>query len=218
MSIVTPPITRAQQHIIIDNANIAVARIAKFYTTKKGFIIQFTKEDIEDIACNTIYKAWRSFASFNPAKAQLSTWVSRIAANCFLDAVDYKIKHLPISAEKFEIDPQSGDEINEEEYCDKRKGFNLEVGNMLSEYDAEKELSQKEFETCVKEQCSKLSEKNRRFELWLEEGYTPKEMAAMEGCTADAAAKRLWFIRKTLKKPIGEIAEEFGIYSGKLAG
>jgi RNA polymerase sigma factor (sigma-70 family) len=218
VSIVTPTITRAQQHIIIDNANIAVARIAKCYTAKRGLINLFTKEDIEDIACNTICKAWRSFASFNPDKAQLSTWVSRIAVNCVIDAVDYKIKHLPISGELFEKDPKSGEETGEEEYCDKRKGFNPEVRDMLSEYDAEKELSQKEFETCVKEECSKLSEKNQRFERWLEEGYTPKEMAAMEGCTADAAAKRLWFIRKTLKKSIGEVAKEFGIYSGKLAG
>ena len=218
MSIVTAPITRAQQHIIVDNANIAVARIAKYYTVKRGLINLFTKEDIEDIAGNTICKACRSFATFNPAKAQLSTWVSRIAVNCVIDAVDYKIKHLPISGELFEKDPQSGDETCEEEYCDKRKGFNPEVRDMLSEYDSEKELCQKEFETCVKEQCSRLSEKNQRFERWLEEGYSPKEMADMEGCTADAAAKRLWFIRKTLKKPIGEIAEEFGIYNKKLAG
>ena len=218
MSIVTPPITRAQQHTIIDNANIAVARIAKSYTSKNGFNNLFTKEDIEDIACDTIFRACRSFATFNPAKAQLSTWVSRIAANCVIDALDYKIKHSPISCELFKEDPEDGEEISEEEHFDKRKGFNPEVRDMHSEYDAEKELSQKEFETCVKEECSKLSEKNQRFERWLEEGYTPKEMAAMEGCTADAAAKRLWFIRKTLKKPIGEIAGEFGIYSGKLAG
>ena len=40
----------------------------------------------------------------------------------------------------------------------------------------------------------------------LEDGYAPKDMALTEGCSANAAAKRIWVIRQTLREPISKIA------------
>ena len=217
MGYTTPFISAAQQQSIIDNANFAAARFAKSYTDKLGLRNLFTREDIEDIAGTTICKACRSFGGFNPAKAKLSTWVSKIAANCVIDAVDYKITRRPISGELFVENRESGDEFEADEFCDVRKGFNPEVRDLLSEYDADREVNRKEFESLVRAEISKLSDKNQRFERMLEEGDTPKTMALVEGCTADAAAKRVWVIRQTLKEPVSGIADEFGISSRKLA-
>jgi len=217
MSYVTLPISTAQQQTIINNANIAVARFAKSYADKLGLKRLFTKEDIEDIVGNTLYKACRSFGCYNPAKAKLSTWVSRIAVNCVISAVDYKMKRIPISYDMYVEKSESGDEFGVDEFCDERCGFNADVWDMLSEYEADRQLNEKEFEACVRAQCEKLSEKNQRFERWLEDGMTPKDMAAQEGCTADAAAKRVWVIRQALKEPISEIADEFGFSCRKLA-
>ena len=54
MSIISLPISAAQQQTIISNANIAVSRFAKTYTDKLGLKRFFTKEDLEDIVGNTI--------------------------------------------------------------------------------------------------------------------------------------------------------------------
>ena len=210
-------ISDAQQRTIIDNANIAVARFAKSYADKLGFKRLFTKEDIEDIAGNVICKAWRSFASYDPEKAKLSTWVSRIAVNCVIDAVDYKIKHRPISHELFVENTENGEEFNAYEVCDERSGFNPEVRDLLYEHDAESDLASKELEDRFREEQAKLSAKNQRFLIWFEEGYAPKDMAAMEGCTPNAAAKRMFVIRQALKESLEDIAEDFGISLKKYA-
>ena len=83
--------------------------------------------------------------------------------------------------------------------------------------EADKEINRKEFEYSVRKEVSKLSEKNQRFERMLEEGDAPRDMALAEGCSADAAAKRVWVIRQTLREPLSEIADEFGISRRKVA-
>ena len=51
----------------------------------------------------------------------------------------------------------------------------------------------------------------------LEAGDSPKDMARSEGCSANAAAKRVWVIRQALQKPLSKIADEFGISTKKVA-
>ena len=64
----------------------------------------------------------------------------------------------------------------------------------------------------------KLSDKNQKFfSMLVEEELTPKEMAEREGCTANAASKRIWDIRQALKAAIAETAREFGLFFGKIA-
>jgi len=91
------------------------------------------------------------------------------------------------------------------------------MDQLFSENEADRDLEIKEFESSIRKQTGKLSEKNQRFELLLEEGYAPKDMAAVENCTPDAAGKRIWVIRQTLREPVQEIAEEFGISFKKYA-
>ena len=42
-------------------------------------------------------------------------------------------------------------------------------------------------------------------------------MAEHEGCTANAASKRIWDIRHALKTTIAETAREFGLFFDKIA-
>ena len=215
-------ISVAQQRDIIKYANLAVAKFSKSRVNSIGFSPRFfTKEDLEDIVGNVIYKACRYFPSFDSSKSELINWVWRIAINCVIDAVDYKIKHRPISYSLYAENSESGEEFNMDEVCDERCGFNPEVWDMLSEYDADRDLNQKELFACMNGLCAKLSVKNQRYEKWLEEGTSPKEMAAMDGCTPNAVSKRIWVIRQTLSNPAAEIAKEFGIpfnFSKKIAG
>jgi len=210
MSYTTPPISAAQQQTIIKNTNIAVAKFAKSYADKLGVKRLFTKEDIEDIVCNTLYKACRSFDCYNPAMAKLSTWVSRIALNCVITAYEYKFNRIPISY-ALTLENEDGDEFDRDEVYDGRKGCNQMMSELFSEFEADRDLERREFEACIRKQTGKLSEKNQRFELMLEDGYAPKDMAAVGNCSADAAGKRIWIIRQTLREPVKKIAEEFGV-------
>ena len=90
-------LSAAEQHTLISTANAAVVRIVSLFTAKLGNKHFFSREDIEDIAGDVIMKAWRSMDGYDPERAKMSTWVGRIAVNCVKDAVDYKMKRLPIS-------------------------------------------------------------------------------------------------------------------------
>lgn len=199
-----------EQNSIISNAKYAVARFAQAYADRQGIKMFFTKQDLEDIAGNTIYKACRSLDSFDPEKGALSTWVSCIAANCVITAFQYKLKRIPISY-AMTLENENGDEFSLDETCCSmsRSGYGMQ--ELFSEFEADRDLDRKEFVSRIHEETSKLSEKNQRFERMLEDGYAPKDMAVIEDCTPDAAGKRIWVIRQTLREPVSEIADEFGI-------
>lgn len=201
----------------MSSANIAVSVYVNSYARKLGNRHFFTKEDIEDITGEVIFKACRSYDRFDSGKSSLMTWVSRIALNCVKDALDYRMKRIGLSEPMYSA--RSGDdEFNKFETADPGKGFDTSVWDLVSEYSTDKDIHQKEFEAVVMGAVGKLSEKNRRFfSMLYDEGLTPKEMAEREGCTADAAAKRIWDIRRILKAAIAETAGEFGIFSVKIA-
>lgn len=126
----------------------------------------------------------------------MSTWIRKIAYNCIIDAIQDSIKR---------------------QFVDRDCEFVAVTRDMLSEYNAEKELCRKEFKKSVEAEFSHLSEKNRRFKDLLVLEYSPREMAKIEGCTPNAAAKRVWDIRKALKEPLAAIAAEFEVYDYKKA-
>lgn len=211
MSYTTPTISAAQQRTILSVAGIASSKCAFAYTHKHGLANLFTKEDVEDIAGTVAYKACRSFGRYDPNKAKLSTWVSSIAANCVLDAAAYKLKRIPISYALYAASKDDGDEYEVDEYCDGRRGFNPEVWDLLSENESDKDLISKEFLSSVRSECANLSERNQRYEFWLEDGYGPKDMAAADNCTPNAAAKRVFTIRQELSEPLAKLAGEYGL-------
>ena len=214
-------LSAAEQRAIISTANVAVSVHANSITAKLPNKYFFTKEDIEDLAGEVIYKACRSFDRFDSEKSSLKTWVSRIALNCVKDALDYRMKRIGLSEAMFSEsskDDDDDDEYNKVESADRKKGFNAAVWDLVSEYSADKDINRKEFEEEVMGKVGKLSDKNQKFfSMLVDEELTPKEMAEREGCTANAAAKRIWDIRHALKTTIAETAKEFGLFFGKIA-
>lgn len=212
-------ISAAEQRTIISSANIAVSVHTNSITAKLPNKYFFTKEDIEDIAGEVIFRACRSYDRFDSEKSSLKTWVSRIALNCVKDTLDYRMKRIGLSEPMYsESAKEDDDEYNKVETSDSKKGFDTSVWDLVSEYSADKEINQKEFEEEVMGKVGKLSDKNQKFfSMLVDEELTPKEMAEREGCTANAASKRIWDIRQALKAATVGNAREFGLFFGKIA-
>lgn len=211
-------LSAAEQRTIISSANIAVSVYVNSLTAKLPNKYFFTKEDIEDIAGEVIFRACRSYDRFDSEKSCLKTWVSRIALNCVKDALDYRMKRVGLSEPMFTEKSKDDDEYNKVETSDSKKGFDTSVWYLVSEYSADKDLNQKEFEDEVMGKVGKLSDKNQKyFSMFFDDELTPKEIAKREGCTANAAAKRIWDIRHALKATIAETARDFGLFFGKIA-
>lgn len=211
-------LTAAEQRAIISTANVAVSVHVNSITAKLPNKYFFTKEDIEDLAGEVIYRACRSYDRFDSGKSSLKTWISRIALNCVKDALDYRMKRIGLSEPMFSECSKEEDEYNKVESADRKKGFNAAVWDLVSECRADKDIDQKEFEEKVMGEVGKLSDKNQKFfSMLIDEELTPKEMAEREGCTANAAAKRIWDIRHALKTTIAETAREFGLFFDKIA-
>lgn len=213
----TNPISIKIQNDIISNANAAVVRFAYEHAAKKGMKMLLSKEELEDIAGDTIYKACHYFDRYDPDKGAISTWVGKIAANCVISAFEYKCKHLPIS-QALILKNRDQEEFLVDEACCSDRGVNPEMKNLFSEYEADRELHRKEFMEVIKTKASRLSKKDQHFLKMLEEGLGPKEMALIAGCSPDAAGKRIWSIRRALRCSVGEMAGEFGFNFMKDAG
>ena len=211
-------LSAVEQRAIISSANIAVSVHVNSFTAKLPNKYFFTNEDIEDIAGEVIFRACRSYDRFDSDKSSLKTWVSSIALNCVKDALGYRMKRIGLSEPMNSESSKDNDEYNKVETSDPKKGFDTSVWNLVSEYSADKDINQKEFEEEVMGKVDKLSDKNQKFfSMLFEEELAPKEMAEREGCTANAAAKRIWDIRHSLKAAIAETAREFGLFFGKIA-
>lgn len=196
-------LSAAQQHQLIATANAAVVRFVTIFSDKIRNKHFFTREDIEDIAGNVIMKAWRSIDGYDPEKAKLSSWVYRIAVNCVKDAVDYKMKRLSISGSMFISSNDEGDECNADEYI-----LDPGVLNTMCENSADDRVLQSDLMGRISQTVSKMSDKRQRVARMLTVGYTPKEMAAVEGSTPSAVAKCVWDIRQALKSALTEWLKE----------
>ena len=164
-----------------------------------------TKEDAEDISIRAGEKVFDSIDRYDP-RWKMSTWIGRIACNCVLSALDYKMKRLPISQEMI-LEDCDGEEYSPIAFSSYRG----------DEFEADRELLLKEFQNAVEDAAKPLREKDRRFFSMMEEDMTPREMASEVGCNANAASIRSCKIRKALKAPISEIAAEFDIHCIRLS-
>lgn len=196
-------LSAAQQHQLIATANAAVVRFVTIFSDKIRNKHFFTREDIEDIAGNVIMKAWRSIDGYDPEKAKLSSWVYRIAVNCVKDAVDYKMKRLSISGSMFISSNDEGDECNADEYI-----LDPAVLDSMCDNSADDRVLQSDLKGRISQTVSKMSDKRQRVAHMLTVGYTPKEMAAVEGSTPTAMAKCVWDIRQALKVALTEWLKE----------
>lgn len=192
-------LSAAEQQNLIATANAAVARFANLFNSKPGCRNFFTREDIEDIAGTAILKVWRSIDSFDPERAKLSTWVNRIAVNCAKDALDYKMKRFSISESMYAKGKDDDDEYGADELI-----LDPDVLSKMSENSADGRVLRGELLERICAEVSKMSDKRQRVAHMLNVGFTPKEMAAIEGCTPTAASKCVWDIREALRTALAE--------------
>ena len=200
-------LSAAEQHNLIATANAAVARFVNLFTAKLGKRF-FSREDIEDMAGDAIMKAWRSIDSYDPKKAKLSTWVGRIAVNCVKDAIDYKVKRLPISGSMYIGSNDEDAECGADEYI-----LNPDVLNAMSENGTDSRILQAELRDRICEEVSKMSDKRQRVAHMLNVGYKPREIASVEGGTPQAVSKCIWDIREALRAALVEWADDADRYA-----
>ena len=203
MSFSSRSLSAAEQHNLIASANAAVVRFVNLFSDKLGNKRFFSREDIEDMAGDAIMKACRSIDRYDPEKAKMSTWVGRIAVNTVKDAIDYKMKRLPISGSMYVASHDEGGEIDADEYI-----LDPMVLNTMSENSADCRVLQSELKVRICQEVSKMSEKRQRVARMLDGGCSIKEMAEAENCTSGAVSKRIWDIREALRSALVEWAAE----------
>ena len=156
-------------------------------------------KELEDLFQDTILKTLKSCKRFNPAKAKVSTWASRIALNAQRDAFSERNKQNT----RF-VRPT----VHYEDGEPKGSFFD----NVQDGYSADREVEGNEAVERIMNAIGSLNE-NYQFIISLQmEGMKPKKMAELIGCTADAAATLLCRARKALKKVLGKrFLAEYGI-------
>ena len=147
-------LSAAEQHNLITNANLTVARFANLVATKLGNKYFFSREDIEDMANEAIMKAWRSIDSYDPTKAKLSTWVSRIAVNCVKDTVGYRMRRMSISGSMYIKTRKKESESGVDEVI-----LDPVVLNTMSENGADGRILQAELKGRICDVVSEMSDK-----------------------------------------------------------
>lgn len=194
-----PNLSISEQHNLIATANAAVVRFACLFADKLGKKHFFSREDIEDIVGNTILKAGRYMDKYDPAKGAFSTWVSRIAANCVKDAVDYKLKRLPISESMYVKRKKDDEGYGADEY-----NIDSDELDTMCENSADGRVLQSELKKCIAEEVASMSDKRSRIARMMSMGYSATEIAEAEGCSCNAVYKCVWDIRDALKKALSE--------------
>lgn len=192
-------LTYAEQHQLLNYANTSVnCFVNRKY---KGL---FTAVEIEDIVGDTLYKVCRSIDTYDETQSRFNAWVNKIAINCVIDALDYKMKRSHISNLMF-MEDENGEELDLAEI----------YGHDAHENDADRHLLSNEFESEVGKVTCKLSEQKQKTLSMIMDGKTPAEMAIEEGWTPTTAATRKCRLLKEIKEPISMIAKEYGIFPAR---
>ena len=180
----------------------SIRKSVEVFGKSKGRVL--SAQDLEDIFQDSVYKALKYSASYNPAKSQPQTWGSRIARNCYVDAVQRNVKEQKwvSSLTVYDKDGKEIDQDSISEYA--ADGC----------YDADSETESHEALNRIEMAIDSLSE-NYRFILSLQrKGMKPKKMAEEIGCPAGVVYTLLCRARKALKEELGwEFLAEYGIPS-----
>lgn len=139
------------------------------------FKYRIGESDRKEIVAETVAKAWTHRASYDPGKASFPTWVGRIARNTLLD-------HIRKSRSKDNVAGQADE------------GILAKAPDIL--------IMEDESLDAVMKAVSSLPESYRRIILLLSEGKSPKEIAGILGCSANAATIKCCRARRALKEKL----------------
>ena len=181
-----------------DNNNIPGKEILT-YATRSCEVLARTGEwrmtdvALEDLIQDTAIKAVMYWDSYDPAKSKLSTWISRIAKNCYKDASDKEMRRRMMFRS---LDARL--RKNDEDSAPVRE-FAANWG------EADREAETNEAIDHIEDVIDSLPENQRYIlGLHLNEEMKPKQMAEQIGCTANAASMHLCRARKTVREKLGE--------------
>ena len=175
------------------------AKEAMDYATRSCEVLARTGEwrmtdvALEDLIQDTIFKALKYWDSYDPAKSKLSTWISRIAKNCYKDASDKEMRRR-MMFRSLDARPRKDDEDS------------APVREFAANWgEADREAETNEAVDHIEDVIDSLPENQRYIlGLHLNEEMKPRQMAEQIGCTANAASLHLCRARKTVRERLGE--------------
>ena len=154
---------------------------------------RMTDVALEDLIQDTATKAVLYWDSYDPAKSKLSTWISRIAKNCYKDASDKEMKY------RMTFRPLDARPRNDDEDIAPVREF------AATGWEADREAETNEAVDHIEDVIDSLPENQRYIlGLHLNEEMKPKQMAEQIGCTANAVSLHLCRARKTVREKLGE--------------
>lgn len=174
----TQPNTLFNPNVVI---NAARASILSFLRKQYG-ATYMCEDDINEVIGEVCLKVYSNNGSYDPKKAQLSTWVSRIAYTTLLD---FLVKR----------------------NCRGRKVYGYDVNWTSSLFASDPSDSYDVTETIGKldTYSSLLTDKRRKIFILLAQGFANKEIAEICGMSQNAVNACICHIRKDLRSKISEI-------------
>ena len=157
-----------------------------------------SKEDVEDIASETVVKAWKSWPTYNSTRSKPTTWAQAVAHSCQYDALQRWTKQNSTFT-RLESVNDDGDEY-------------IESATELaaSTCGADSDLEYREFAQSVNEAINALPESMRFIMHLTMEGMKPRQIAELMGCTPSTVSVSLSKARKRLRKKLTPLVREYG--------
>ena len=173
----------------IEGVMSAVRSTVAYLCGKNDFI---TEMDADDIVGDAIAKCLFNYEKFDSTKAQVSTWASKIATNCFNDKCNYKKK---VSSLDAMIDSGYGKRIGDDEEdvimgyenlmgWDTDDEYYCDCSDPESNYIAKEKREQ--MKAALSDALSDLSERDAQIMSCFMQGKKAPEIAKEMGCSNEA--------------------------------
>ena len=177
-----------------------VDKYVNIYGHQKGSV--FTREDLEDARQVIKIKVYKHLGSFDPAKAPLKFWVSRIVENGLRDAFHAKMRYNSHFSDPVFLN-EDDDECVRSCYGAYRS----------DEFETDRDVDFEENMRYIRQAFDSLPEQYREILRLDEAGYSTAEIADMLRCTK---AEKVYLLRhraqKAYAKRLGkEFLKEHGI-------
>lgn len=128
-------ITRRRKAMKWDIVRSLVYKVIVSYNRRKGSLI--SDEDVEDAVQNACLKIFENIGDYDKSKSKLITWMSKIATNCYYDALrktnSWNNLFCPYTHEKRVEDDEVLDSLNDSPgYCTNNETSSKELEGLFA--------------------------------------------------------------------------------------
>lgn len=172
-----PSMTKATKPASLEPAAVLRAATRAVDCISASWKLSLQEADRDEVIAEAVGKAWRHRGAYNPRKASLPTWVSRIARNTLLDYLRRRRtapSAEPLSDSGLELRPDGPDTL----------------------------LIDKEEVEAILRAIRSLPLSYQTVIILLAEGRRPRDIAQVIGCSTNAAAIRCHRARTALRKKL----------------